>query len=130
MPYENEGYTPDNSKTGKQVVYDSSHHVASMRAHANARRMAIDLAHGTDSLDDPEDTDVFYVPNERPNDDRRYPLVWEESFCLKYTACEDGYASYGRKPHPTDCRFVPKREAIMEFKADWHSYQHMGDHIP
>ena len=119
---------PYNCKGGEPVnPYTDSNRRQWMRSAANARRRAFDLAEGVGAICDPEDIDEFVCAKGGVRDDRRRPLVWEDSFCLIYTEPADGIASYGRFPHPIDCKFIPRSAAIMEFRPLWHKYQHFGD---
>ena len=111
------------------VVLDDNERRDNVRAAANARRIAIDLANGSGRMDDPED-EFYRQSAQRSNDDRRIPLVWEEHFCLMYTAPHDGFASFGRRPHPIDNRFIPRHQAIMKFQTMWDCYEHLGTHVP
>ena len=121
----------DNSSFGGQsVTFTDEDRRRWTRSLANARRMAIDLANGVGAIGDPEDIDVYRSEPGNVNDDRRKPLVWEGDFCLTYVDPDDGLASYGRKPFPRDCRFIPRRAALLEFGNRWDLYEHLGDNIP
>ena len=110
----------------KTVTFGAEHKRKCIRAAANARRIALDLAEGVGQIGDPEDTETFTVQKAGVRDDRRRPLVWEEDYCLIYTEPDDGMASFGRVPHPADCRFIPRKTAVLEFKSKWIHYDHYG----
>ena len=107
------------------------HRRAWTRSAANARRRALDLANGLGIIGDPEDEvrldQHWSLPKAGANDDRRQPLVWEEDYCLIYVEPQDGLASYGRHPHPVDCKFLPRKIAVHQFGKDWDKYQHFGN---
>ena len=124
--------TPLNYKeVGAQLgSVTEEHKRAWTRSAANARRRALDLVNGLGVIGDSEDTvrldQHWSLPKAGTNDDRRQPLVWEDDYCLIYVVPQDGLASYGRSPHPVDCKFLPRKIAVHQFGKDWDKYQHFG----